>query len=103
MPTMVHAGDYSAVRHYLRAVETAQTDDAPAVMARMRELPVTDAYTPNGVLREDGQMLHDMYLVEVKSESESKGPWDYYKVLQTIPANSVFKTLAESDCPLLRK
>jgi len=103
MPTMTQAGIYSAVRHYLKAVEAAKTDDALAVIAKMRELPIQDAFASNGVLREDGQMVHDMYLVEVKSEAESTGPWDYYKVVQTIPASAVFKSLAESDCPIVKK
>jgi branched-chain amino acid transport system substrate-binding protein len=103
MPTMTQAGVYSAVRHYLRAVEAAQTDEGEAVMAKMKELPVQDMYSSNGKVREDGLMLHDMYLIEVKSPSESKGPWDYYKVLATIPADKIFPSLEESACPLVKK
>lgn len=103
MPTMTQAGVYSAVRHYLRAVEAAQTDVGQAVMNKMKELPVSDIFSRNGKVREDGLMLHDMYLVEVKQPSESKAPWDYYKVLATIPADQAFPSLEQSDCPLIRK
>jgi branched-chain amino acid transport system substrate-binding protein len=103
MPTMTQAGIYSAVRHYIRAVEAAQTDEGNAVMAKMKELPVQDMFTGNGKVREDGLMLHDMYLIEVKSPSESKGPWDYYKILATIPADKIFPSLEESACPLVKK
>jgi branched-chain amino acid transport system substrate-binding protein len=103
MPTMTQAGVYSAVRHYLRAVEAAKTDEGKAVMAKMKELPVEDMFTANGKVREDGLMLHDMYLIEVKKPSESKEPWDYYKVVATIPADKVFPSLEESACPLVRK
>src|SRR4029077_12258374 len=85
MPTMAQAAMYSAVRHYLRAIEAAETDEAKAVMAKMREIPVNDFYAKNGRVREDGRMVHDMYFVQVKSPEESSGPWDYYKILSTIP------------------
>jgi branched-chain amino acid transport system substrate-binding protein len=103
MPTMTQAGVYSAVRHYLRAVEAARTDEATAVMAKMKELPVDDIFSRNGRVREDGLMMHDMYLIEVKQPSESKGPWDYYRVLATLPADKVFPPLQASDCPLVKK
>jgi branched-chain amino acid transport system substrate-binding protein len=103
MPAMTQAGVYSAVRHYLRAVAAAQTDEGKAVMAKMKELPVQDMFSANGKVREDGLMLHDMYLAEVKSPAESKGPWDYYKVLATIPADKAFPPLEDSACPLLKK
>jgi branched-chain amino acid transport system substrate-binding protein len=103
MPTMTQAGVYSAVLHYLRAVKAANSKDASAVMAKMRELPINDAFTQNGWLREDGQMMHDMYLVEVKKPEESKGPWDYYKVVEKIPAEKLFQPLESSDCPLIKK
>lgn len=102
MPTMTQAGIYSATLHYLKAVAAAKTDSTPEVMAKMRELPVNDIFTSNGSVREDGQMIHDMYLVEVKKPAESKGPWDYYKVLATIPGSKLFKPLSESDCPLVK-
>ncbi len=103
MPTMTQAGIYSAVRHYIRAVDAAQTDEGKAVMAKMKELPVQDMFSGNGKVREDGLMLHDMYLIEVKSPAESKKPWDYYKVLATIPADKAFPSLEASDCPLVKK
>ncbi|MGU3496216.1 ABC transporter substrate-binding protein [Xanthobacteraceae bacterium A53D] len=102
MPTQTQAGVYSAVRHYLRAVEAAQTDDAKVVMAKMKELPVDDIFSRGGKVREDGLMIHDMYLVEVKKPSESKGPWDYYKIVQTIPGDQIFAPLSESACPLVK-
>lgn len=103
MPTMTHAGVYSSVLHYLKAVDAAQTDDAAAVMEKMRELPVKDVFAENGHLRADGQMVHDMYLVQVKSPEMSKEPWDYYEVLATIPGDEVFKPLAQSECPLVKQ
>ncbi|GGF68190.1 branched-chain amino acid ABC transporter substrate-binding protein [Azorhizobium oxalatiphilum] len=102
MPTMTQAGVYSAVRHYLRAVEAAQTDDAKVVMAKMKELPVDDMFSRGGRVRADGQMIHDMYLVEVKKPAESKGPWDYYKIVQTIPGDQIFPPLSDSACPLVK-
>jgi len=103
MPSMTHAGVYSSIRHYLKAVEAAKTDDADAVMEKMRALPVHDAFAHDGKLREDGQMIHDMYLVQVKTEAESKAPWDYYKVIQTIPGEQAFQPLSASECPLIKK
>jgi len=103
MPTMTQAGVYSAVRHYLKSVEAANTDDATAVMAKMRQLPIKDMYTDNGWIREDGQVMHDMYLVEVKKPAESKAAWDYYRILDTVPAKEAFQPLTASACPLVRK
>lgn len=103
MPTMTQAGVYSAVRHYLKSVEAAKTDEGPAVAEKMRELPIKDMYTENGRVREDGQVMHDMYLVEVKKPSESKKAWDYYKVLSTVPAEQAFQPLSASACPLIKK
>ena len=103
MPTMTQAGVYSAVRHYLRAIQATGTDEATAVMAKMKELPVDDIFTRNGRVREDGLMMHDMYLMEVKQPSESREPWDYYKVLATLPADKVFPPLEASVCPLVKK
>jgi len=101
MPSMAQAGVYSAIRHYLRAIEAAGTDEAKAVMAKMRELPVNDFYTKNGRLREDGRLVHDLYFVQVKTPTESSGPWDYYKILSTIPGEKAFRPLGESGCPLV--
>ena len=99
MPTMPQASVYSAVRHYLGAIAAAGTDEAKAVMAKMRERPVNDFYVKNGRLREDGRLVHDMYFVQVKKPSESTGPWDYYKILATIPGDQAFRSLADSGCP----
>ena len=87
----------------MKAVAAAGTDNADAVALKMRELPVRDAFTQSGTVRADGRMVHDMYLVQVKKPSESKAPWDYYKVLATLPADVAFRPLAESACPLVKK
>lgn len=103
MPTMGQAAVYSAIRHYLRAIEAAGTDEAKAVMAKMREIPVNDFYAKNGRVREDGRMVHDMYFVQVKTPEESTGPWDYYKILSTIPGDQAFRLLDEGGCPLVKQ
>ena len=103
MPTMVQAGVYSSMMHYFKAIKAAGTDDAQAVMAKMRELPVNDFFAKNGKLRADGRMVHDMYLMQVKAPAESKYPWDYYHVRRVIPANEAFTPLDKSECPLLKK
>lgn len=103
MPTMTQAGVYSSVRHYLKAVEAAKTDDAVAVAAKMREIPVQDMNIENGRVREDGQVMHDMYLVEVKNPEDSKRAWDYYKLLATVPADEAFQPISDSACPLVKK
>jgi branched-chain amino acid transport system substrate-binding protein len=103
MPTMVQAGNYSAVYHYLKAIKSAGTDEAKAVMAKMRETPVNDFFAKNGQVRIDGRMVHDMYLVQVKKPSESKYPWDYYNIRQVIPGAEAFIPLSESTCPLVKK
>jgi branched-chain amino acid transport system substrate-binding protein len=103
MPTMVQAGVYSSVSHYLRAVRAAGTTEPRVVVAKMRELPVHDIFTDNGRIREDNVMLHDMYLAKVKSPAESKEPWDYYEILRTIPADELFWPLSASKCPLVAK
>jgi branched-chain amino acid transport system substrate-binding protein len=99
-PTMVHAAIYSAVKHYLLSVQAAGTDEAQAVMNKMRSTPVNDMYVKDGILREDGRLIHPMYLVEVKAPSDSRGPWDYYKVIQSIPGSQAFRSAKESGCPL---
>ena len=103
MPTMTQAGVYSAATHYLKAIAAVGTDDAPTVLAKMHETPVNDFFAKNGHIREDGRMVHDMYLVEVKTPAESKGEWDIYKVLATIPGNDAFRPLKEGGCPLVAK
>ncbi|WP_072385291.1 ABC transporter substrate-binding protein [Hyphomicrobium sp. CS1BSMeth3] len=102
-PGMIQAGVYSSVTHYLKAVQAAGTDEAKAVAAKMREMPVDDFFAKGAKIREDGRLIHDMYLVEVKSEKESKGPWDYYKILRTIPGDQAALPLSESKCPLVKK
>jgi branched-chain amino acid transport system substrate-binding protein len=101
MPTMPQASVYSAVRHYLAAIAAAGTDEAKAVMAKMRAMPVNDFYVKNGHLREDGRLVHDMYFAQVKTPAESTKPWDYYKILGTIPGDQAFRSLADSGCPLV--
>jgi branched-chain amino acid transport system substrate-binding protein len=103
MPTMAQAAVYSAIRHYLGAIEAAGTDEAKAVMAKMREIPVNDFYAKNGKVREDGRMVHDMYFVQVKTPEETTGPWDYYKILSTIPGDQAFRPLDEGGCPLVKQ
>jgi branched-chain amino acid transport system substrate-binding protein len=101
MPTMAQASAYSAVRHYLGAIAAAGTDEAKAVMAKMRETPVDDFYVKNGRLREDGRLVHDMYFAQVKKPSESTKPWDYYRILGAIPGDQAFRPLADGGCPLV--
>ena len=101
MPTMAQASAYSAIRHYIGAIATAGTDEARAVMARMREMPVNDFYARNGRLREDGRLVHDMYFAQVKKPSESTGPWDYFNLLGVVPGDQAFRPLAEGGCPLV--
>ncbi|HZV20506.1 MAG TPA: ABC transporter substrate-binding protein [Hyphomicrobiales bacterium] len=103
MPTMAQAGVYSATMHYLKAVAAAGTPDAEPVMKLMKETPINDIFAKGGKIREDGRMVHDMYLFEVKSPAESKGPWDDYKLVATIPANEAFQPLSQSRCPLVKK
>ncbi len=103
MPHMGDAGDYSSTLHYLKAIEAAGTDEAGAVMKKMKEMPVNDFFAKNGRIREDGRMVHDMYVYEVKKPSESKYPWDYYKLRSVIPADEAFRPLAQSACPFIKK
>ncbi|MGO3927110.1 ABC transporter substrate-binding protein [Rhodopseudomonas pseudopalustris] len=103
MPTSTQAGDYSSTMHYLKAVAAAGTLDAQTVMAKMRDTPVDDFFAKGGKIRIDGRMVHDMYLAEVKKPSESKGPWDFYNILATIPGDQAFRPLSESACPLVKK
>ena len=102
-PHMGDAGDYSSTMHYLKAVEAAGTDEAQSVMAKMREMKVNDFFAKNGYIRADGRFIHDMYVYQVKSPSESKGPWDYYKLVQVIPGEQAFRPLSQSQCPLIKK
>ena len=103
VPTMIHAGTYGAVLHYLKAVEKAGTLDGPTVAQTMRAMPVNDFMTTNGKIREDGRLVRDMYLFAVKSPEESKYRFDYYKLLATIPGEEAFRPMEEGGCPLVLK
>lgn len=102
MPTMNQAATYSATLHYLNAVKAAGTRETKAVLAKMRATPVRDAFTDNGFVREDGRMVHSMFLFEVKKPEESKGPWDYYKLLSEVPGDQAFRPLKDGGCPLIK-
>jgi branched-chain amino acid transport system substrate-binding protein len=101
-PTMIHAGVYAGVLHYLKAVEALKGDDGTKVIAKMKELPTDDPLFGKGTIRADGRKIHPAYLVEVKKPSESKAPWDYYKIRATIPADQAFRPLADGGCPLVK-
>jgi branched-chain amino acid transport system substrate-binding protein len=103
MPTMFQAGVYSAITHYLKAIDAARTDEAKAVVAKMREMPVNDFFAKNGRIREDGRMVHDMYLMQAKKPAESKGEWDLYKLLATVPGDQAFRPITDGGCPLIKK
>jgi branched-chain amino acid transport system substrate-binding protein len=103
VPTAAQASIYSSVMHYLKAVKAADTTDAAPVMKIMKGTPINDMFARNGRIREDGRMVHDMYLFEVKKPSDSKGRWDDYKLLATIPGNEAFQSLELSRCPLVKK
>ncbi len=102
-PSSDHAGVYAGVLHYLKAVDAAKTDDGTKVVAKMKELPTDDPLFGKGSIRADGRKIHPVYLFEVKKPSESKGPYDYYKVLQTIPADKAFRPIDQGNCPLVAK
>ncbi len=101
-PTMIHAGVYSGVLHYLKAVDALKGDDGTKVIAKMKEMPTDDPLFGKGRVRADGRKIHPAYLFEVKKPSESKGPWDYYKLRATIPAEQAFRPEKEGDCPLVK-
>ena len=101
-PTAAQAGVYGAVLHYLKAIDKAGTDDSLAVSKAMKELPVNDMFSDNFKIREDGRVVRDMYLLEVKSPEESKEPWDYYKVLARTPGDEAYRPMAEGGCPLAK-
>jgi branched-chain amino acid transport system substrate-binding protein len=102
MPTMIQAGLYSATMHYLKAIEAIGTDEAPKVMEQMRKMPINDFFAHDGKIRIDGRMVHDMYLFEVKKPEESKGEWDLYKLIATVPGNEAFRPLDKGGCPLVK-
>jgi branched-chain amino acid transport system substrate-binding protein len=101
-PTMIHAGVYAGVLHYLKAVEALKGDEGTKVVAKMKELPTDDPLFGKGTIRADGRKIHPAYLVEVKKPAESKAPWDYYKIRATIPADQAFRPLAAGGCPLVK-
>ena len=103
MPTSAQAGEYSAVTHYLKAVQAAGTDETGAVMAKMRELPVNDIFARGGAIRPDGAMVHPMYLAQVKKPSESRYPWDYLTIKAVVPPDQAFQPLSDSRCPLVKR
>jgi branched-chain amino acid transport system substrate-binding protein len=103
MPTMNQAATYSATLHYLKSVQAAGTRATKPVLAKMREMPVRDAFTDNGFLREDGRMVHSMFLLEVKKPEESKAPWDYYKVLAEVPGDQAFRPMKDGGCQYVKK
>lgn len=102
MPTMIQAGMYSATMHYLNAIKESNGDDAGAVMAKMKATPINDFFAKGGKIREDGNMVHDMYLAEAKKPSESKSDWDLLKIIKTIPGDEAYMPLKDSTCPLLK-
>ncbi|MGF3027700.1 ABC transporter substrate-binding protein [Methylobacterium aquaticum] len=102
MPSQIQAGVYSAVRHYLQAVKDTDSDDGPTVMDRMKATPVADAYVQNGRIRDDQRLIRDLYLVQIKAPSESKGPWDLVKLLITVPAEQAFRPLTLSKCHFVK-
>lgn len=103
MPTMVHAANYSAIIHYLNSVKATGSLDADRVMASMKQMPINDFYTKGGKIRDDGLMIHDLFLMQVKTPQESKYPWDYYKLIAKVPAAEAFRPVEESQCHLLKK
>ena len=103
MPTSIQAGFYTAAKHYLEQIKALNTDDADKVMARMKSTPADDPLFGKSVIRADGRKVHDVYLFEVKSPAESKGPWDYYKLVRTIPGDQAFRPMDQGECPLVKK
>jgi len=103
MPSSIQAADYSAAMHYLKAVDAAKSDDADKVLAKMKDTPINDMYTKGTIRKEDGRGIHDMFLLQVKSQKESTEPWDYFKVVTRIPGDDAFTKLADSKCPAVKK
>ena len=100
MPTMVQAGMYSAVTDYLKSIEAIGTDDSTAVLAKMKSTPINDFFSHNGHIRSDGLAVHDMYLMQVKRQGESKYPWDYYRKISTVPAGEAFSAPTPGACKM---
>src|SRR4029077_7729161 len=102
-PSFIQAGTYGAVLHYLKAVKAAGTDEAKAVLAEMKKMPINDFMTKNGKIRPDGRVIRDMYLMQAKTPEESKGEWDLVKMVATVPGDEAFRPLNEGECPLVAK
>ncbi len=102
MPTMIQAGLYSATMHYLKAIDAAGTDDTAKVMAQMKATPIHDFFARDGHIRQDGRMVHEMHLFQLKKPEESKSPWDLYKLLATVPGDQAFRPLDKGGCPLVK-
>jgi len=102
MPNSLNAGTYTAVLHYLEAVQVVGTLESSKVAAAIKAMPINDVMSKNGKVREDGRAVRDTYLYEVKSPAESKAPWDYFKLAGTVPGDQAFRPLAASECPLLK-
>jgi branched-chain amino acid transport system substrate-binding protein len=102
-PTAIQAGVYAGTLHYLRAAAAANSTDGKTVVAKMKEMPSHDPLFGDGTIRPDGRHIHSMYLFQVKTPAESKKPWDFYKLVQTIPAKEAFRPLADGGCPLVTK
>ncbi|MCY1532889.1 Periplasmic binding protein [compost metagenome] len=102
MPSMVQASNYSAAMHYLNAIKAAGTDGSEAVLKKMHETPINDFMTENGRIREDGRVMRDLYLFQVKKPSESKRDWDYYNLVRKIPAEQAFRPLKDGGCSLVK-
>ena len=102
-PTFLQIGVYDAVRHYLRAIQAAGTDEPDAVMKQMRATKIDSAFSHGAYIRDDGRVIRDMYLAQVKTPAESKGPWDYYKIIRKIPGEEIVHPLSESTCELVKK
>lgn len=103
MPTMIQAADYSSTMHYLEAIQKSNSKDADVVVKQMKATPVNDFFAKNSSIREDGLLIHDMYLVKVKTPTESKKPWDYLSVVETVPGDKAYESLADTRCPRLMK
>jgi len=103
MPTMLQIGVYGVVLHYLKAIKAADSVEAASVMAKMQALPIDDPFVHGAHLREDGQVIRDMYLARVKTPQESKFAWDYLQIVRTVPGADAFRPASESACPLLKK
>ena len=105
MPSQSQAGVYASIAHYLKVLEASagNSHDGAAIVAKMKATPTDDPLFGKGYIREDGRKTHPAYLFEVKTLAESKYPWDYYKLIATIPAEEAFKPLSQSECPLVKK